>query len=221
LGAGSFRRLSVDIENGSVAPMPSCPRTAFTRGRTDWLTLPQCPSFDICPSCFSSIIAPTEFRDLFVPAAHRPPETEVLCDFGSSPWYRIAWLLTLKEKRRDLKLFHGLANIAAKAQPCLGKHVAVRQWYSIIDPKTRAPIPGFNVCNSCVKSVETLLPALRGIFIKVDAAEPKICSLRFDSKRFIQYFDSLEIAADRADYSDIDPDLGDFASLARTLAATP
>jgi hypothetical protein len=221
---GSFRRFSEDIERGSVAPLPSCPRTTLSRGRTDWLTLPQCPSFDICPSCFDSIIAPTEYRHLFVQAHHRSPETEVLCDFGSSPWYRIAWLLTLKEKRRDLKLFYGLASIAAKVQPCLGKREAVRQWHSIIDPKTGAPIRGFDVCYSCVKSVETLLPAIRGIFVRVDhgpsaSANPRICDLRFDSKRFIQYFDALETTADRAEYDDVDPDLRELASIARRMAS--
>jgi len=134
--------------------------------------------------------------------------------------------LTLKEKRRDLKLFYGLADIATRVQPCLGKHEAVRQWHSIIDPKTRAPIHGFDVCYSCVKSVETLLPPLRGIFIRVDShgssAAPRICDLRFDSKRFIQYFDALETTADRADYDDVDdPDLRELASLARRLASVP
>jgi hypothetical protein len=130
--------------------------------------------------------------------------------------------LTLKEKRRDLKLFYGLATIAAKVQPCLGKHEAIRQWYSILDPKTGAPIRGFDVCYSCVKSVETLLPAIRGIFVRVDhgsSASPRVCDLRFDSKRFIQYFDALETAADRADYYDVDPDLRELASLARRMAS--
>ncbi|KAE9374000.1 hypothetical protein N431DRAFT_371352 [Stipitochalara longipes BDJ] len=223
---GSYRRFSEDIERGSVAPLPSCPRTTFSRGRTDWLTLPQCPGFDICPSCFGSIIGPTEFRHLFIPAPRRSPDTEVLCDFGSSPWYRIAWLLTLKEKRRDLKLFYGLANIATKVQPCLGKHEAVRQWHSIVDPKSRVPVHGFDVCYSCVKSVETLLPALRGVFIQVDSHRsgpptPRVCSLRFDSKRFIEYFDALETTADRADYDDVNPDMRVVASLARRMAAMP
>tara|TARA_R110002060_G_scaffold33514_1_gene44265 strand:+ start:1127 stop:2068 length:942 start_codon:yes stop_codon:yes gene_type:complete len=183
------------------------------------LTLPQCPSFDICPSCFNSIIAPTEFRHLFVPAARRPPDVEVLCDFGSSPWYRIAWLLTRKERRRDLNLFYGLANIAANYQPCLGKHEAVRQWHSVIDHKTGAPVRGFDVCYSCVKSVEILLPTIRGVFVRTESSSsPRICDLRFDSKRFVQYFDALETAADLASYHDDPPDTRDLASLARRLA---
>lgn len=124
-----------------------------------------------------------------------------------------------------MKFFYGLAEIAAKIQPCLGKNEAVRQWHSIIDPKTRTPIRGFDVCYSCVKSVETLLPALRGIFVRVDShsssATPRVCDLRFDSKRFIQYFDALETTADKADYDDADPNLRSLAALARNMANRP
>ncbi|TVY12975.1 hypothetical protein LARI1_G008454 [Lachnellula arida] len=217
---GSFRRHSEDMERGSIAPLPSCPRTNYTRGRNDWLTLPNCPSFDICPSCFTSSIAPTDFRTHFVPAPRRPADAAVLCDFGVSPWYRIAWLLTLKEKRQTLKLFYGLANIAANEPPCLGKHEAARKWHSIIDPKTGSDIYNFDVCYSCVKSVEVLLPAMKGVFVRTDSHGPslRVCDLRFDSPRFIQYFDALEIAADRADYHDKDPDTRELASLARRFA---
>jgi hypothetical protein len=219
---GSYRRYSEEIERGAMVPLPSCPRTTFSSGRNDWLTLPQCPSFSICPSCFNSTIAPTEFRDHFVRAPPRSSSTEVLCDFGSSPWYRIAWLLTIKERRKDLKLFYGLAHVSATTPPCLGKHEAVRQWHSIIDPKSRAPIQNFDVCYSCVKSIETLLPPIRGIFVRTDvhgsAGVGRVCDLRFDSKRFIQYFDALETTADRADDDDEDPDTRSLASLVRRLA---
>ncbi|KUJ11416.1 uncharacterized protein LY89DRAFT_225225 [Mollisia scopiformis] len=219
---GSYRRYSEEIERGAIAPLPSCPRTQFSRGRNDWLTLPQCPSFDICPSCFNSTIAPTEYRHLFVPAPRRSPNTEVLCDFGSSPWYRIAWLLTVKERRRDLQLFYGLAHVANTIQPCLGKHEAYRAWHSVVDPKTGGLIRGFDVCYSCVKSVETLLPAIRGVFMMTEnhnsSGGPRVCDLRFDSKRFVQYFDALETAADRAGYHNGPPDTRDLASLAKRLA---
>ncbi|CAL3966175.1 unnamed protein product [Diplocarpon coronariae] len=221
---GSYRRYSQDIEKGSVTPLPKCPRMRFTRDRDDWLTLPRCPGFDICPSCFDSIIAPTEFRNLFIQAPRRSPDVEVLCDFGTSPWYRIAWLLTLKERRRDLNLFYGLANISNKYPPCLGSHEAVRHWHSVIDHKTGLPVRGFDVCYSCVKSVETLLPAIHGVFVRTDRDAPptsRICDLRFDSKRFVQYFDALETAADRASYHSSPPDTRELASLARRLALFP
>ncbi|PBP24844.1 hypothetical protein BUE80_DR004206 [Diplocarpon rosae] len=221
---GSYRRYSQDIERGSIVPLPSCPRMRFTRDRNDWLTLPQCPGFDICPSCFHSIIAPTEFRNLFIQAPRRSSDIEVICDFGSSPWYRIAWLLTLKEHRRDLSLFYGLANISNKYPPCLGSHEAVRQWHSVIDHKTGLPVRGFDVCYSCVKSVEILLPTIQGVFVRTDRDGPptsRICDLRFDSKRFVQYFDALETAADRAAYYSSPPDTRELASLARRLALFP
>ncbi|KAH8821452.1 hypothetical protein F5884DRAFT_745773 [Xylogone sp. PMI_703] len=219
---GSYRRYSEDIERGNAPPLVPCPRTTYTRGRNDWLTLPQCPNFDICSSCYESSIAPTEFRYHFIPAPFRPAETEVLCDFGSSPWYRIAWLLTLKDHRRDLELFYRVAEIAANTQPCLGKHEAIRQWHSIIDPMTGRPIRNFDVCFSCAKTVEALLPALRGIFVRNDAnvppGSPRICDLRFDSKRFIQYFDALETTADSVDSSYSKPDTRHLASVIRRLS---
>lgn len=73
--------------------------------------------------------------------------------------------------------------------------------------------------------METLLPALRGTFVRVDShgssLSPRVCSLRFDSKRFIEYFDALETTADRADYDDAEPDMRDVAKLVRSLASMP
>ncbi|KAH8682901.1 hypothetical protein BGZ60DRAFT_524245 [Tricladium varicosporioides] len=219
---GSYRRYSEDIERGSISPLPACPRTTFTRGRNDWLTLPNCPSFDICPSCYNSIIAPTEFRHSFIPAPVRSQDLAVLCDFGSSPWYRIAWLLTLKERRRDLKLFQGLAHIAKTDKPCPGKKDAVRIWHSIPDPRNGGTIANFNVCQSCVRSIETLLPGIAGVFVRKENHNPsgsvRICDLRFDSKRFVQYFDALEVTADRVNHRNEEPDTRDLVSLCKRMA---
>ncbi|CAG8959497.1 hypothetical protein HYFRA_00001396 [Hymenoscyphus fraxineus] len=214
---GSYRRFSEDVERGSIAPLPACPRMSHTRGCNDWLTLPNCPGFNICPSCYQAIIARTEFARYFVAAAPRPPDASVQCDFGSSPWYRIAWLLTLKEKRRDLDLFYGLADVAASEPPCLGKQEGIRKWHSIIDHKTGAPVYNFDVCYNCVRSIETLLPVMKGAFIRNDKSggSLRICDLSVDSKRFVKYFDALEVTADRANRYDEEPDLRDLASLAR------
>ncbi|KAG9231876.1 hypothetical protein BJ875DRAFT_102951 [Amylocarpus encephaloides] len=218
---GSYRRFSEDIERGSIPPLPTCPRMTHTRGRNDWLTLPNCPSFNICPQCYTSTISQTDFRNHFIQAMPRPLDATVRCDFGHSPWYRIAWLLTLKERKRDLNLFYSLADIASTEQPCLGKQEGVRRWHGMIDPKTKAPIHNFNVCHSCVKSIEALLPAIRGTFIRKDRSGApgvkRVCDLHFDSKRFVQYFDALEVTADRADRYGEEPDIRTFASLARRL----
>lgn len=222
---GSYRRYSQDIDDGNIAPLPPCPRTTLTRGYKDWLTLPQAPEFNICPSCYESTIAPTEFHGHFVAAPTRPSHEEVICDFGSQPWYRIAWLLTRKERRRDLTLMSSLAKIAATTPPCLGKHEAVRKWYSIVDPDTGHPVRNFDVCLACVKSIDTLLPALKGVFVRTDQNRPpglpRICDMRFDSKRFIHYFDAFETAADLAADSRYLPDTTDLADLVKRYAALP
>jgi hypothetical protein len=197
----------------------------MTREHDDWLTLPRAPSFNICPSCYNSTIAPTEFYGHFVSAPSRPAGEEVLCDFGNQPWYRIAWLLTRKERRRDLNLMSTLANIATTVPPCTGKEEAVRKWYSIVDPDTGHLIRNFDVCYCCVKNIETLLPPLKGVFVRTDQngppGLPRVCDMRFDSKRFVHYFDALETAADSADGGDYDPDISDFVSLAKRFASVP
>ncbi|RAL67658.1 hypothetical protein DID88_008404 [Monilinia fructigena] len=202
---GSYRRYSEDVDRGGVRPLPSCPRMNPTTGYQDWLTLPQCPNFDICPSCFNSIIAPTDFRNHFIPAARRPE-------------IPIIW------RRNDLGLFYGLANVGATEEPCLGKRDALnRSWNSIIDPKTGLPIKNFDVCHSCVRSVEVLLPPIRGIFVRTletaySSSIPRICDLRFDSKRFVRYFDALETTADDAAYHNSSPDTRALAKLARKFS---
>ena len=209
------KRLDRDL---TLKPLPKCPRTMFTSGHNDWLTIPNAPGFDICPSCFNSVIAPTEYRGYFISAPHRAPSVEVLCDFGTSPWYRLAWLLTLKEERHDIRMFEELANIAVSIQPCLGKHKVVRQWHSVIDPSLGEPIRDFDVCYSCVKNIETLLPAVKGVFIRTtsySAGTLGVCDLRFDSKRFIPYFHALETMSDRAAVHDGEPlDTQEFAHIA-------
>ena len=124
-----------------------------------------------------------------------------------------------------MNLFYGLENIALKVPECAGKHEAVGPWHSLIDPKTRTPIKNFDVCLSCVKSIETLLPPIRGIFVKTDSKRPmedrRVCDLRFDSKRFIQYFDALETTADEAAREGAPPDTRAIVSLAKRMALYP
>jgi len=159
-----------------------------------------------------------------VPAPPRSAHEGVVCEFGSQPWYRIAWLLTRKDRLRDLRLLYGIADVNENSQPCLGKHQAVRRWHSVIDPETKSPIRDFDVCSSCVKCLEALLPSLRGVFVRTnntDLGHPRQCDLRFDSKRFIHYFDALETMADEAIRYRESPDVKDFAVLAKKFARAP
>jgi hypothetical protein len=107
----------------------------------------------------------------------------------------------------------------------MGKYEAVRKWYSIIDPHTGNPIRNFDVCLACVKSIETLLPSLKSVFVRTDynypPSLPRVCDMRFDSKRFIHYFDSLETAADTAPDPRYAPDTTELASLVKRFASLP
>jgi hypothetical protein len=143
-----------------------------------------------------------------------------LCDFGATPWYRIAWLLIQKYGENNLDRFYGLANIAANIMPCPRRDAVVKEfggWHTIIDSKTGVPMINFVACSNCVRSVEVLLPAIRGVFVQV----PKFCALRFDSNRFIQYFDAIETMADRAEATNEVPDTTVLQNLVRRLALIP
>lgn len=219
---GSFRRYSEDVEAGVAPRLPDCPRTTPMRGYMDWLTLPKCVGFNVCPTCFAKLIASTNYRSHFVPAPIRSPNEEVVCDFGSQPWYRIAWLLSLKEQRRTLDFIYGIADVNRTESPCLGKNEANQHWYSILDPKTGAPVKNFDVCSACTLMIEALLPNLKGLFIdntNSPAGKFRICDMRFDSKRFVHYFDALEFMSENKPHPRRGLDTSEFVSLAKLYAS--
>lgn len=222
---GYVRRFSEDIGDGTIAPLLPCPRTSPVRGKVDWLTLPKCRGFNICPSCYQSAIEQTPFGAFFVPAPFRSLDDEVSCDFGTQPWYRIAWLLLKKNRAKDLALLHEIAHISATTPPCLGGHEASRKWHSVRDPDSGRPVNNFNVCHACAQVVEALLPPTRGLFVPnypEGAPQPKrACDLRFDSPRFLHYFDALELLADRAAASGRALDPRPFVVLAKRFVDTP
>lgn len=182
-------------------------------GYTNWLTLPRCDNFTICLSCYEQVFYPTEFRDMFFQAPYRSREREVSCDLGTSPWYRIAWLMTRKYRRTDLRLIQGVSDVLSKDKVrCHGNARVTRMWYSITDPDTQRCINEFRVCSPCAKSVEILFPSLMGVFVPKDRqAEPKSgrCSLHFtpNRNRFLTYFDVFEKCHDVAMETKSAPDV--------------
>lgn len=194
----------------------------------DWLTLPRCDNFRICPSCYEANFGSTEFKHNFVPMpfAFRPQPQA--CDFGTSEYYRIAWLFTRKYAKQDLNLMLGLIKIAALNPPCPGHREASRIWYSIKDPRTRRPIDNFTVCQGCAKTIEILFPSLIGLFVALDSpAEPTrgVCAMHqdrgHDRSRFLLYFDILEGAADRALETQSAPNVQTLADRVREVAEVP
>lgn len=124
-----------------------------------------------------------------------------------------------------MNLISSLAKIAETIPPCEGKEETARKWYSILDPETGHPIRNFDVCYHCVKSIETVLPTIRGFFVRTDLNGPpglkRACDMRFDSKRFVHYFDALETAADSTEDSRYPADISDFALVAKRFASMP
>lgn len=221
---GSFRRYSENIDGGQPQ-LPDCRRTEPVTGKMDWLTLPR-TDFNICPDCYGSVFADTEYRTHFQPML-RPTGSPIACDFGSSPWYRIAWLLTLKSRKTDLHIFHQVANVmsTSRNQPCPVDRKATRNWLTVRDPCTKRPVPDFTVCYQCARTVEALLPNLTGIFVPVDSrSEPTraICALHFTSERreFVLYFDTFETTSDKALTANQPPNVANLATDLRSFSIT-
>ncbi|KAH9901872.1 hypothetical protein F4778DRAFT_130125 [Xylariomycetidae sp. FL2044] len=222
-----YRRYSQELQGGDLPNIPDCPRTRAAAGQMGWFTLPRSDSFNMCPSCYESSFAETEFGDSFRVAPIRGSDRAIACDFGKSQYYQIAWLFTRKYRRPDLGLFHSLANLASKVQPCTGSREASRIWYSIKDPQTQRPIQGFTVCQCCAQAIQLLLPVLTGVFVPMDSpAEPKrgVCAMRpydADVRMFVLYFDIMEAASDEAMLKQRAPDIQTLAGKISDLAEAP
>ncbi|KFG78280.1 hypothetical protein MANI_020303 [Metarhizium anisopliae] len=211
---GAYRRYSESHGNDTSDSLPECPRQKPVAGMVDWLTLPH-TNFNICPTCYGSVFSTTEYRTFFKPIL-RPSDEPIACDFGVSPWYRIAWLLTVKDDIPDMRLLQQLATInsAPNREPCPGTKKATRTWLTVKDPHTRQPVTDFSVCYQCARSVELLLPNLTGVFVPIDA-RPKqdMCSLHFtpQRKQFVLFFDALETTSDKALEAKQPPNVDDLA----------
>ncbi len=213
---GAFRRYSESVEEAGAQQLPECTRTKPVAGKTDWLTLPR-TDFNICPGCYDALFSKSEHRTEFQPVL-RPTVDAISCDFGSSPWYRIAWLLMVKNRDEDLRLFRHISSIsnASRSLRCPGHRKTAREWYTVWDPYTRRPVPDFTVCYQCAKTVEALLPSLSGVFVPLDSKAElsrSICALHFtpDRKAFVLYFDSFETVAEKAAKTKKSPDLETLA----------
>ncbi|OAA77614.1 hypothetical protein LEL_04437 [Akanthomyces lecanii RCEF 1005] len=220
---GTYRRYSENRNAPASDQLPNCPRINPVVGKVDWLTLPR-TDFNICPECYGQVFSNSDYRTDFHPVL-RPTVDAIACDFGSSPWYRIAWLLILKNKDPDLRVFHDIAAIstAARGYRCPGDRKTTRDWYTIRDPYTKRPVPEFTVCYQCAKTVEALLPNLSGIFVPLDLRSSLVrstCALHFapDRTDFVLYFDSFETTADKAHSSKKSPDLGYLAQKLERLS---
>ena len=205
------------------ATLPPCPRSTPVAGYNDWYSLDNNSSFKICPSCRQAVSSAGYGRYL-VPIFSKAPENLTRCSF-SLPWIRMAYLLLLKKRSPNINLLYDMVSVSAKTQPCPGNISATREWYRIADLDTDRNIPGFYACPHCVKSLETLFPVLKDIFIHSSRSrhslEGHTCNLRTDGSRFATYVDLLEEIANQANEYRRPPNIYRFVELAKKMSSIP
>jgi len=208
-------------------PLPSCPRPTSSAKYDDWWSLKGYRNFNICPTCFDGVLAKTPFDVHFSQNRRGERPTERLCDF-SSPWVRLAWLLTIKQRRPSLELLYELADIADSERPCPENYEIGSDrvaWYGIPDQRDGLHVANFAVCACDKKMIEALLPSMRGYFTRLPGTsyssslpEKYMCSLRTTSRRFPKYLDLLvELDTEAQDLSKL-PNVTRFVHLARENA---
>ncbi|KAK0651851.1 hypothetical protein B0T16DRAFT_454269 [Cercophora newfieldiana] len=201
----TFKRCWEDTQQGALSRPPECRwRVPSVPGDVRFLSLPRAENFIICPDCYDAVFAKNEeFKRFFVDAPDRPPDKAVSCNYGSSPWYHIAFILTLKYQYQDLRLLETVASVAARQPPCPETQSASRVWHSILDPSTRRLVDRFDICPSCVGMVSSLLPTISGVFQPVESHNTlsrSACDFYYapERRRFLEFFDLMENTHDKA-----------------------
>ena len=206
------------------AILPLCPRPQPVAGYKDWSTLHGCSRFAICQDCLHNVFG-AKYGHQFMPRASEPHGEKTICDLND-PWIRLATQMTLNQNRPDLGLITALAKVTAKQRPCMeGRPIARHHWYRLEDDETGKHIPGFNVCQHCVYSLESIFPVLEEVFYVSRAhhgeAKERVCSLRSDGHNFVQYINVLDQVAAEAQKSHGEPNTAPLARLVRKLTQEP
>ncbi|KAF2624147.1 hypothetical protein BU25DRAFT_348666 [Macroventuria anomochaeta] len=206
-------------------PLPNCSRPTATDRYDDWYSFPGYRNFDICPSCYDGLFADTPFAHHFSQTRRYERPTERFCDF-SSAWMRLAWLLTIKQRRQSIDLLYALADISGSDRPCPGDRELSADrvsWYGIADQRDGLHVANFAVCAADVKMLEVLFPTVRGYFVRLPPAstyspEKHTCSLRVSSRRFPKYLDLLVEIDAEAQSTGQRPNMSKFIKMARENA---
>ena len=207
-------------------PLPSCPRSVTSGRFNDWYGLQDHNNFDICPSCYEGVLAETSFAISFSQTRLHERPMERVCELRS-PWVRLAWLLTIQQRRSSLGLFYALADINDDDRPCPGDRELGGDrmvWYGIADQGDGVPVTNFAICSCDKRMVEILLPSLRGYFTRLPATHQNggpnlhVCSLRTTSRRALTYLDLLIELDAESQAREQRPDIVRFIQLARECA---
>ncbi|KAF9738175.1 hypothetical protein PMIN06_005219 [Paraphaeosphaeria minitans] len=224
-GARKERKTAVPLSLDR--PLPSCPRSEPSSKYTDWYTLQNCPSFDICASCYEGVFADTPFSRYLTQGRRYERPVERFCDF-SSPWMRLAWLLTIKQRRQSPDLLYTLATIVDQERPCPGDRELGTDhtvWYGVSDPRDGIHVANFALCPCDLRMIEELFPSIKGYFTRIPSSTSPYaipstytCRLRVKSRRFPKYLDLLVELDAEAQALNQHPHIARFVQLAREHA---
>lgn len=206
-------------------PLPSCPRPTPTDRYDDWYSFRGYRNFDVCPSCFDAVFADTPFASHFSQTRRYERPTERFCDFNS-PWMRLAWLLTIKQRLSGLENLYALADVNDSERPCPGyRELSTDRmnWYGIVDQRDGLHVPSFVICAADVKMLEILFPSVKGYFTRLPPSSTYtptkyVCSLRTGSKRFPKYLDLLVEIDAESQSTGQRPNMAKFLRMARENA---
>ena len=199
----------------------ACPCRDSIIDHNDWYTFQSYQYFNICPACREKISHDGYAK--YLTKSFKSSHNSTTCDFGT-PWVQLAWLVTVKDVRKNMDLLISIAEIEKTVVPCPGKTEAVRNWYRVVDPESRKQISDFEICPCCAKRLETLFPQIKVIIQPAQSRYPdrkKLCSLRLEGSRWPQYIDLLDNAMKDAKKYRRDPNLLKFVQLARKVALIP
>jgi hypothetical protein len=187
--AESARPTAVEIDPTLIPP--DCPRSKPSRSYTDWYTPVNRPDILICPSCYKAVFQPSPFTRWFKPSA--PVKGTAKCNF-SEMWTRIAWVVTLQTKTRDLNHLYGVHSAMKDSEDCPGGTTKVGGWYTLAGLDDNRGVQDFNACLACVRCVEAVFPKMEGKFKfrRGETRSPNTCDLWPEGDSFVAYIAALE-----------------------------
>lgn len=200
------------VEPASNAPA-SCPRGRSSKGNNDWSTLNDDSTLNICPYCMENTVNATNLSKFFGPV-DRDPNERIKCDFNR-PWIRLAWLLTLQQKRPDVDLLLAVSSVSNSDTDCPADEEQKRQWYGFW-AEDDEPVPDFYVCSRDRYYIQALFPSLKGCIDRVSRSA-HTCSMDRGSSHFGSYLDQLVEVDEKARRKKQSPDFQNFQELVQKI----
>ncbi|KAF1989054.1 hypothetical protein K402DRAFT_372564 [Aulographum hederae CBS 113979] len=194
--------------------LPPCSRTELSSKYDDWYIMEDLSTFTVCPDCLDEIVYPSKFRKSFKRARRQRSGEQTKCSF-SSPWIRLAWLLTFEQKRSDIDLVYAMGMIDASGKVCPGKDQISGSCYGLLD-KSGNSLTDFTLCACDRMRIEALLPSLEGVFSRMLSSESKqsrYCSLRIENEKFPILVDALIAIDAEAQRKQRKPEMRSFVDL--------